>query len=133
MKQLLISITLVSILALTVLAAPTRGGKCALTTVETNLTSYAQGQTVQVTAHFTNCGNNNLANVGIKVEGYLLPDNTCYTTVIPYVLIASIPAGQTVTLTGSFVPTCTGDWEILSTMHPSAVWSYGEVAFTVTP
>jgi len=109
------------------------GGRCINTTIEVSPTSVASGQTMQATAHFTNCGGSNLSNVGAKAYAYREPALDCYTEIIPYTLIPNIGPGQTVNISAEFIPVCVGDWEAYSSMHPSSLWAYGEAEFTVTP
>lgn len=119
--------------SLLTLSTNASGGRCINTTIEVSPVSVASGQTMQATAHFTNCGGGNLSNVGAKAYAYREPALDCYTEIIPYTLIPNIAPGQTVNISAEFVPVCVGAWEAESSMHPSGLWAYGETDFTVTP
>jgi len=127
-------ITLCALTAsLLTLSTSASGGRCINTTIEVSPVTVSSGQTVQATAHFTNCGGSNLSNVGAKAYAYREPALDCYTEIFPYTLIPSIAPGQTVNISAEFIPVCAGDWEAESSMHPSSLWAYGETDFTVTP
>ena len=129
MKRFILAAALCCILVFSVTA---KGGRCLNPSVEAQPAVIAVGESIQVVAHFNNCGGTNLSNVGTKVYAY--PAGTYdYIEVIPYTLISSIKPGQTVTLTATFTPPYPGEWELLSQMHPSALWAYAEADFTVTP
>lgn len=134
MKRLMLAVVL-TILSVSLLPAPTSalGGRCISTTIEVAPVSVSLGNEIQATGHFTNCGGGNLSNVGASAYAYQGESSNCNTQIIPYTLISSIGLGQTVNITGTFTPLCIGDWEAVSSMHPSSLWAYGETDFTVTP
>jgi len=134
MRVLLFVLVLVAmVVSISVTKSIASGGRCINTTIEVSPTSVASGETVQVTAHFTNCGGSNLSNVGAKAYAYREPALDCNTEIIPYTLIPNIGPGQTVNISAELIPACVGDWEAYSSMHPSSLWAYGEAEFMVTP
>lgn len=132
MRRVIFSLTFI-LLACSLIPTVLAGGRCISTAIAVSPTTVSVGQSMQVTAYFTNCGGNNLSNVGAKAYAYRETTDDCYTEIIPYTLIPNIGSGQTVSITSEFTPACDGDWEAVSSMHPSSLWAYGETGFTVTP
>jgi len=137
MKRLMICLTLVSLLTLTSAAASQR---CATVSASVDQATLVLGGEIQITGHYTNCGNSNLTNVAaqIQVENPCIPASSTnlagYLTLLK-TYIDVIPAGQTVDITVSYTPICAGDWTATAYMRPRGNGNFleGATSFTVTP
>ena len=129
MRKSLVGIIVLLGVLIVAQAVPSR---CIQTTVTVSPAAITLGESVTITATFTNCGANNLSNIGADV--YAIRDITydCQSYPIPYTLISKLAGGQSVTLSATFTPPCAGEWEITSQMHPSALWAEDEAVFTVS-